>query len=146
MANTRKRGRTTGGGELAKFYADKAAEAGVLLDPDDEVLITQAAETLDLIDELQANLDANGVMLLTAAGTPKVNPASVEIRQQRLSLARLTVLIDRRIREAVGGGGMLHGGQPGPRGVYGGTSGDGSPNSGRNAAAAQRRGRGKVAR
>ncbi|MEU4414463.1 hypothetical protein [Nocardia salmonicida] len=143
MANTRKRGRTTGG-ELAKFYADKAAEAGVILEHDDEVLISQAAATVDLIADLQADLDANGVMLSTAAGTPKVNPASVEVRQQRLALSRLSVLIDRRIREAVAGGAMLHGGQPGPRGVYGG--GDGSPNSGRNAAAAQRRGRGRAAR
>ncbi|MEV6362018.1 hypothetical protein [Nocardia asteroides] len=142
MANTRKRGRSTGGGELAKFYADKAAEAGVILEPDDEVLITQAAETLDLIGELQADLDANGVMLSTAAGTPKVNPASVEIRQQRLSLARLTVMVDRRIREAVHGG-PLPGGQLGPRGVH---AGNGEQDQARNQARAERRGRGKVAR
>ncbi|MEV6061849.1 hypothetical protein AB0L62_17760 [Nocardia asteroides] len=142
MANTRKRGRSTGGGELAKFYADKAAEAGVILEPDDEVLITQAAETLDLIGELQADLNTNGVMQSTAAGTPKVNPASVEIRQQRLALARLTMMVDRRIREAVNGG-PLPGGQPGPRGVH---SGNGEQDQARNQQRAERRGRGKVAR
>ncbi|PPJ34404.1 hypothetical protein [Nocardia nova] len=146
MANAKARPKTGTGAELAKFYADKAAEAGVILEHDDTVLITQAAATVDLIAELQTDLDANGAMLTTAAGTVKVNPASVEVRQQRLTLSRLSVLIDRRIREAVAGGAMLHGGQPGPRGVYGGTGGDGAPNSGRNAAAAARRGRGKAAR
>lgn len=142
MANTRKRGRSTGGGELAKFYADKAAEAGVILEDDDTILIDQAAATLDLIGDLQADLDANGAMLSTAAGTPKVNPASVEIRQQRLALARLTVMVDRRIREAVNGG-PLPGGQPGPRGVH---SGTGEQNQARGQQAAARRGVGKVAR
>ncbi|MEU4708040.1 hypothetical protein AB0G00_16540 [Nocardia salmonicida] len=142
MANTRKRRPSTGGGELAKFYADKATEAGVILEADDEVLISQAAETLDLIGELQADLNENGAMLSTAAGTTKVNPASVEIRQQRLALARLTVMVDRRIREAVTGG-PLPGGQPGPRGVH---SGTGEQNQARGQRAAERRGQGRVAR
>ncbi|WP_040705683.1 hypothetical protein [Nocardia takedensis] len=130
------------GTELAQFYADKAAEAGVILEHDDAVLIAQAAATVDLIGELQADLDTNGAMLTTAAGTVKVNPASVEVRQQRLALSRLTVLIDRRIREAVTGG-ALPGGQHGPRGVYGGT---GEQDQQRDAARAVRRGRGRVAR
>lgn len=135
----------TTGDELSRFYREKASHAtelGVILEADDELLIAQAAATVDLIAELQADLDSNGAITVSAAGTRKVNPASVELRQQRLTLSKLTVLIDRRIREVVAGA-ALPGGQPGPRGVY---TGDGSQNQQRGQQAAARRGRGRMAR
>ncbi|MBM4510624.1 hypothetical protein GS425_05490 [Rhodococcus hoagii] len=91
------------GDELAAFYRYKATQAGVILEHDDEVLVEQAAATLDLIAALQRDLDEHGVMLVGATGTAKVNPASVEIRQQRTALAKLTTLVGHRIEVAASG-------------------------------------------
>ncbi|MGF7124306.1 hypothetical protein [Rhodococcus sp. BE178] len=107
------------GDELAEFYRSKAATAGVMLEHDDEVLIGQAAATLDLIAALQRDLDKNGVMLVGATGTAKVNPASVEVRQQRQTLAKLTAMIGSRI-EVAATGTRSRGTPPGAtRGPYG---------------------------
>ncbi|MBM4542408.1 hypothetical protein GS463_25860 [Rhodococcus hoagii] len=107
------------GDELAAFYRYKATQAGVILEHDDEVLVEQAAATLDLIAALQRDLDEHGVMLVGATGTAKVNPASVEIRQQRTALAKLTTLVGHRIEVAASGVRPV-GNQPGStRGPYG---------------------------
>lgn len=109
----------TTGDELAAFYREKARTAEVLLEHDDEVLVEQAAATLDLIAALQRDLDENGVMLVGATGTAKVNPASVEVRQQRVALTKLTALISSRIEIAATGTRPV-GNQPGStRGPYG---------------------------
>ncbi|MFD9664617.1 hypothetical protein ACFWAY_23825 [Rhodococcus sp. NPDC059968] len=108
----------TTGEELARFYFEKAADAGLTLEHDDELLITQAADTADLIAELQADIDRNGAMLTSAAGTSRTNPAAVEIRQQRTALAKLTTLIAHRI-DVADSGVRPRGVQPGStRGPY----------------------------
>ncbi|MBM4494350.1 hypothetical protein GS436_16900 [Rhodococcus hoagii] len=62
------------GDELAAFYRYKATQAGVILEHDDEVLVEQAAATLDLIAALQRDLDEHGVMLVGATGTARSTP------------------------------------------------------------------------
>ncbi|NKT16089.1 hypothetical protein GS979_20175 [Rhodococcus hoagii] len=107
------------GDELAAFYREKAAAADIDLEHDDEVFIGQAAATLDLIAALQRDLDEHGVMLVGATGTAKVNPASVEVRQQRVALTKLTTLVAHRIEVAASGVRPV-GVQPGStRGPYG---------------------------
>lgn len=51
-------------------------------------LLEQACHTADLCADLQARLDADGPLVDGAHG-PKVHPAAVELRQQRIALARL---------------------------------------------------------
>jgi hypothetical protein len=51
-----------------------------------EVLLGQAALTLDYCVRLQAELDAGELLMPTRAGV-RANPAGVELRQQRLVLA-----------------------------------------------------------
>lgn len=58
------------------------------LDEHELVLLRQAVAVADLCDALQAEVDVSG---LVVAG--KANPALVELRQQRILLARLIVAL-----------------------------------------------------
>jgi len=58
-------------------------------DPADEVLLAQVLATLDLIDDLAADIAANGVTLTGARGQPVANPAVSSVGKQRLILATL---------------------------------------------------------
>lgn len=58
------------------------------LDEHETALLVQAVRTVDLLDVLQADVDANGATVESPQGR-KTNPSVVEIRQQRLALARL---------------------------------------------------------
>lgn len=51
-------------------------------------LLVQACRTVDLLDALQAEVDAAGVTVLSPQGE-RTHPAVVELRQQRIALARL---------------------------------------------------------
>lgn len=51
-------------------------------------LLLQACRTVDLLDRLQAVLEAGDVVIESPQG-PKANPAAVEFRQQALALARI---------------------------------------------------------
>lgn len=66
--------------------------AAVLADYDlaehELALLTEACRTADLCDDLQQRLAADGPVVDGANG-PKVHPAAVELRQQRIALARL---------------------------------------------------------
>jgi hypothetical protein len=53
------------------------------------LLLEQAARTADLIAQLQTRIDADGPVLLTGRN----HPAVAEIRQQRITLARLLVAL-----------------------------------------------------
>ena len=53
------------------------------------LLLEQASRTADLIAELQRRIDADGAVLPTG----KNHPAVAEIRQQRITLARLLVAL-----------------------------------------------------
>ncbi len=57
------------------------------------VLLRQAVRVVDLCDALQRVLDAEGVMSTSRLGDVRVHPAAVELRQQRLALARLVVAL-----------------------------------------------------
>lgn len=59
----------------------------VLTEPE-QVLLREACRTADSIDALQAQLDADGLMSESSQGA-RVHPALVELRQQRVTLARL---------------------------------------------------------
>lgn len=63
------------------------------LDEHEVTLLVQACRTVDLIDELQAAVDRDGPMIDTPRSGPKVHPATVELRQQRIVLARLLVAL-----------------------------------------------------
>jgi hypothetical protein len=58
------------------------------LDEHELVLLRQAVHIADLCDQLQAILETDGPMV---AG--KAHPAAVELRQQRITLARLIVAL-----------------------------------------------------
>jgi phage terminase small subunit len=51
-------------------------------------LLTEACRTLDSCDALQEQLTADGVMSESSQGV-RVHPALVELRQQRIALARM---------------------------------------------------------
>lgn len=56
-------------------------------------LLVQACQTADTCAALQAVIAVEGPMSETAEGTPRAHPALVELRQQRLTLARLMVAL-----------------------------------------------------
>jgi hypothetical protein len=85
------------------------------LDPHEMELLRQAVRVADACEELQATLDAEGLMV-----EGRTHPAAVELRQQRVLLGRLIVAM--RIP-----GDAVDGDQPdapprsqrrGPRGFY----------------------------
>jgi hypothetical protein len=63
------------------------------LDEYESSLLLQAARTSDLLEDLQAAIDRDGAMVRTHDGDWKPNPAAIEIRLQRLALARLVVTL-----------------------------------------------------
>ena len=59
-----------------------------MLEQQEVALLLEAARTVDLCDELEAALRKGGPLVESPQGQ-KANPAAVEVRQQRLTLARL---------------------------------------------------------
>lgn len=62
------------------------------LDEHELTLLRQAVRVADLCEDLQAMLDAEGLMVSSPQGL-KAHPAAVELRAQRLLLARLIVAL-----------------------------------------------------
>ena len=58
------------------------------LDEHETTILREACRTADSLDALQALLDSEGLMASTSQG-PRVHPALVELRQQRVTFARL---------------------------------------------------------
>ncbi|WP_206511438.1 hypothetical protein [Rhodococcus sp. KRD197] len=111
---------TTMSGTLKSFYSGKATELGLALEDDDLAILEQITGTADVIAELQLDIETNGAVQKTQAGSTKVNPAAAELRQQRLALTRLQATLDHRIDKAAGqlrAGGS--GGLRPVRGTYG---------------------------
>jgi len=52
------------------------------------VILKEACRTVDLLDVMQLSIDRDGPVLPWGAGT-RANPAAVEARQSRITLARL---------------------------------------------------------
>lgn len=66
----------------------RAVVAEFDLDEHERALLHEAARTRDLCDALQVQLDTDGLMSQSSQGV-RVHPAAVELRQQRIVLARL---------------------------------------------------------
>lgn len=126
------------GSQVISVFGAKAKERGMTLDPDDLIVLDQAARVADIVAVLDAIIEQDGAVITTTAGTVKTNPALAESRAQRLILARLMADIDRRLGVAA------QGGSNGLRGVY--VPGDRKQNRQRGEIAAARRGQGRVAR
>src|SRR4051795_10588840 len=58
------------------------------LDEHETTILREACRTADSLDALQALIDSEGLMASTSQG-PRVHPALVEARQQRVTFARL---------------------------------------------------------
>lgn len=61
---------------------------GYEFDEHEMALLVEAARTVDLLDELQTIIEAEGAVIDSPQGR-KAHPAAVEARQQRITLARL---------------------------------------------------------
>jgi hypothetical protein len=80
-------------------------------------LLRQACHTADLCNELQGEVERDGPILATATGQTRIHPAVVELRNQRLLLARLVAML--RVPLGDEDGGRLPGQVRAIRGVYG---------------------------
>ncbi|MCW2763617.1 MAG: hypothetical protein JWR85_3818 [Marmoricola sp.] len=79
----------------------------------ESVVLREACRTADSLDALQALLESEGLMSETSQGA-RIHPALVELRQQRIALARLFAALN--IPTGAEGGRTQH---RGSRGVYG---------------------------
>jgi hypothetical protein len=79
-------------------------------------LLRQACHTADLCDELQAEVERDGPILAAASGRERTHPAVVELRNQRLLLARLVAML--RVPLGDEDAGRLPGQVRAIRGVY----------------------------
>jgi hypothetical protein len=89
------------------------------LDEHELSLLRQTCRVADMCADLQAMVDSEGPIAQSPSG-PRAHPALVELRQQRILLARLVVAL----RVPLGEDGADHGGAPrlqrrAVRGVYG---------------------------
>ncbi|RZS58975.1 hypothetical protein EV141_0188 [Microcella putealis] len=58
-------------------------------DARDAAIVLEACRVLDVIDELTAAVDRDGVMTVGSTGQPVVHPGVAEIRMQQATFARL---------------------------------------------------------
>src|SRR4051794_39384619 len=91
----------------------RAVAGGFELGGPGGALLREVCRTADAIDTLQALLDAEGLTSNSSQGL-RVHPALVELRQQRIALARLLVAL--RIPMGDEGDGRTQ--RRGVRGVY----------------------------
>jgi hypothetical protein len=89
----------------------RAVLADFDLDEHERQLLHETCRTRDLCDRLQAVLDTDGPMSESSQGI-RVHPAAVELRQQRIVLARLLAALN------VPSGEVEAVGVRGARGVY----------------------------
>ncbi len=94
----------------------EAVVAQFELEKHEMLLLREACRTADLLDVLEDLVSAEGPLIGSSQG-PRTHPAVVEIRQQRIALARLLAAM----RLPVGDEDVpaRRGGQVGVRGVYG---------------------------
>jgi hypothetical protein len=85
------------------------------LEEHEAALLLEAARTVDLLDELEARVKLDGAVIESPQGM-KAHPAAVELRQQRIALARLLAAL--RLPEDAEQA-TKRPGRRGPRGVYG---------------------------
>jgi len=92
----------------------RAVLGDYVLDEHETTILREACRTADSLDVLQAQIESDGVMSESSQGS-RVHPALVEIRQQRITFARLLTAL--RIPQGETDGRTQSRG--GPRGVYG---------------------------
>ncbi|MGW0454741.1 P27 family phage terminase small subunit [Gordonia sputi] len=97
---------------LREHYTAEATRLNLVLDHSDEVLIENACSTIDIIAALQRSIDHDGAVITTSQGSVKNNPATTEIRQQRLTLSKLQTLIEHRFTVAANAGRLTSTGKP----------------------------------
>ena len=59
----------------------------------ERLMLLQACHVADVCGALQEVIDSDGPMLASADGSPRTHPACRELRQQRITLARLIVCL-----------------------------------------------------
>lgn len=62
-------------------------------DPAEGRVLAELCRHVDLVDELAAAVERDGVMIPAASGGVKLNPAVPELRQGRLAVARLAAAL-----------------------------------------------------
>lgn len=92
----------------------RAVMSDFALDEHETTILREACRTADSLDDLQALVDAEGLMAVTSQGS-RVHPALIEARQQRVTFARLLTALRIPTGEEEG---RTHQ-RGGPRGVYG---------------------------
>lgn len=85
-----------------------------VLDEHETTILREACRTADSLDGLQELLDVEGLMSSSSQGS-RVHPALVELRQQRVTFARLLTALRIPTGESEG----RTQGRGAPRGVYG---------------------------
>ena len=68
-------------------YPRERLHVYLLIDHHEAAILSEASRTVDLLDDLQTQIDENGLILDSHGG--RINPAVVEARQQRLALLKL---------------------------------------------------------
>ncbi|GAA1714441.1 hypothetical protein GCM10009809_08270 [Isoptericola hypogeus] len=70
-----------------QFWRETVAEFE--LTASETALLTECCRTLDLVDELEAQVKRDGLTVAGASGQDRLHPAVTELRGQRLALHRL---------------------------------------------------------
>jgi hypothetical protein len=70
----------------------RAVLSAYVLEEHERALLLECCRTADLLDRLQTVLDADGPMAESSQGI-RVHPAAVELRQQRVTFARLVAAL-----------------------------------------------------
>ncbi len=96
----------------------RAATAEFELDQHELLLLRECVRTADLLDELEERIKADGAVIESPHGT-KAHPAAVEIRQQRVVLARLLAALRLPVGEESEGTDRRPQRRMGVRGPYG---------------------------
>ncbi len=97
----------------------RAVLAEYELEEHELLLLREAVRTVDVLDDLTAQVAADGSVVESPQGT-KAHPALVEARQQRIALARLLAALRLPAgAEFEGGGDRRPQRRMGVRGVYG---------------------------
>jgi hypothetical protein len=86
------------------------------LAPADELVLDELVRTVDYCEDLQAALEADGTPLMPTRSGTRAHPAAVELRNQRLLMARLIAALRIPDEQAEGRRPQRRGR---PRGTYG---------------------------
>lgn len=102
-----------------RLWADVLGEYE--LEEHEMALLREMVRTVDLLDDLDAQVRADGLMVAGQGLGKRVHPCAVEARQQRIALARLSAAL--RLPAGEEGDHQQSARRPqrrgGPRGVYG---------------------------